>query len=263
MGSILSLADRLLARGRGYLQAGLYPQAIRTLRAALKLDLSLAQAVDAHRRLAAAHEALGQFLKARRHLYLALGLAPRSAQLHRHLAFLLESDETNGDRLKAARHYARAVKLDHGDSTLRRDFALCLASLGRKRTGLAQLRKAHALNPDDLDTLRALALQLVDMDREVEARRLLRAAAFRQNGAPAYQQVQRLVGFAIARRQQEASRRAVRLASHEPPRILPFLAPVRAAVGRLPRGTILRLDGPQTSGPHVPRPARFRNHQTN
>ena len=263
MGTNLSMAERLLAEGQHLRKSGLYPKAIKTLKTVVHFDLPASLAVEAHCALAEAYEATGRFFKARRHLHIALTLAPRTAELHYRLAVLWETDETDGDLQRAARHYAKALKLDPEDAVYCRDFGLCLVTLGKNRTGLARLRQAYDLDPDDLDTLRALALHLVDMDRDLEARRVLAAAAFRHKGSPAYQQVHRLVGFAMARRQQDASRQAVRLTSHEPPKILPFLAPVRPAADRLPRGTILRLDGPQTSSPHVPRPARYRNHQTN
>jgi tetratricopeptide (TPR) repeat protein len=266
--STLSLAQRLLDHGTARLRAGRHEAALRALRAAVRHDLPAAQLVEARVALAEAHQALGRYLHARRHLQMALAISPRRAALHHRLAMLLEIDETTGDRARAARHYAKAAKLEPKHGGYLRDHGLCLAALGKRGKALRQLRRAHETDPDDLDNLRALALLLAELDREAAARRVLRLAAFRHQNprnqsSSAYQRVCQLVGFAVLRRRQEAEQRFVRLTLDEPAVILPFSAPARPTPTRRDNGMILRFDGPSTSQPHVPRPARFRQPQTN
>lgn len=264
MSTILGLAQRLLAQAQNHRHLGRTQSAMRLLRSALRQELPAKLAEDARVLLAELYQELGDFLRARRHLQAALALAPHRADLHHRLAILLETDETTGDHSRALRHYARAVKLAPHQAACRRDYGLALIAAGKPRAGLNQLQAAFDLDPDDLENLRALALHLVELDRAAAARKLVKTAAFRFGGSPAYQQVQRLVGFAIARREQEVMRQAVSLTLEEPPVILPFLCPVRMTPTQAEEeSVILRFDGPSTSAPHVPRPARFRHRQTN
>lgn len=257
------LAKRLLDQGMARLRAGAPMAAVRALKGALRLELPAASAEEAHSALAEAYQAAGQYLFARRHLHTALAIAPGRAELHHRMALLLELDETTGDPQRAARHYAKAARLDPRNAGYRRDYGLCLAALGKPQASLKQLRLAYDLNPDDLDSLRALALLLAELDREAAARRLLKSAAFRHQHASAYQQTLQLVEFTLARRRQEAEAREVTLVLHEPPVILPFSAPPQRAPKHSTHGMVLRFDRPSTSKPHVPRPARFRQFETN
>src|SRR5207253_10871596 len=94
------------------------------------------------------------------------------------LAIALE-DDPKCDPRRADAPYRRCLELDPDHADYQCDYGLYAIRQGRVRVGLAALRRAAALAPDDPETLGRVADGLRQADKQVEAKELLRAALFR------------------------------------------------------------------------------------
>ena len=91
----------------------------------------------------------------------------------------------------AAVAFAKADELRPGDPTIKANMALAAARRGDHDTAIATLQKAAADAPQDIGTLRSLALALIDGERWSEALPVLGTAAKLLDGEP---EILRLLG---------------------------------------------------------------------
>src|SRR5262249_1550649 len=145
-------------------------------------------AEEVQSRLADIQTRQGQFTKARRHLKAALAHEPAKAEYHHRLGVSHEEDP-EADPHKALAHYSRCIKLDPSNPPSHCDFGFAALAAGRAARGLAALRKAPTLAPDDPKILGQATRGLADAGHEDEARRMVRAAMFRNPRDRRFQQI--------------------------------------------------------------------------
>ena len=179
MSTTLNLADRILDTACNLHHLGRSHDAAQLLnRLASWRDLPRDCAEEAHVRLAEIHLEFEQPKQARRHLAIALALEPECAHYHYLMAVALE-DDPKCDPRRADGPYRRCLALDPEHAEYQCDYGVYAVQQGRARAGLAALRRAAALAPDDPDMLGRVAAGMRQADRADEAKELLRAALFR------------------------------------------------------------------------------------
>ncbi len=259
MSMTLNLVDRLLIHGRNLHALGRTHDAVRAFkRLAGFRELPAEAAEEAQARLAELHLNDRRWSRARRHLTAALRACPDNARYHYLLAAATDADG-HGDAERAAGHYRRSLDLDP-------EQPVCLCALGRlalrqgrRDEGLAALKRAAELAPDDPDTLGAVAEGLALANAGDEARELLRAARFRNPRDRRFGRLWDDFQFHQLRREQELARLGTEDAEDEGPMVLPFVRPTGAAAAGLGRRTI-RHDGPApVPAPHTGQPLRLPN----
>jgi len=248
MSKTLPLVDGLLARGRRLQELGqLSAAALLFHKIAAFRSLSKDVAEELQSRLADIQLKQGRFARARRHLLAALAHEPRNADYHHRFAMALE-DDPDEDPGRAVRHYARCVKLEPKNAHFQCDYAYAALNAGMTEKGLKALRTAARLAPDDAETLSLVVRGLVSEGHDDEARRLVRAAMFRNPRDYRFKTIWQSLQFdTLFARQQERFETVDR---KEPaPTILRFPRPKRKTT----LGTkTVRMDGPATlKGPHA------------
>jgi Tfp pilus assembly protein PilF len=240
MQATLNLVDHVLALGRRYQEMGRHRDAVGVFtRLCGFRELPAAAAEEAQVRLAELHLKRRQFAKARRHLCAALRYRPESARYHFLMAAAHQADE-GGDLRRAAAHLARALRSQPDNPRCLADSGLLLLRLGRPLQGLARLRRAVELAPEDPEAVGKLAKGLRLAGQAEEARRVLRAALFRNPRAPRFR---KLWGDFQLESLRRSSRRAAE--ADGSPVILPFVRVVPAAApAAAVHATILRADAP-------------------
>lgn len=243
MSRTLNLADLLLARGRHLQQLGRSHDALTVfgqLAGLRELPADVAEETQVH--LAEIHLGRHEYARARRHLAAALVYQPDNARYHYLMATALNADE-QPDLQRAAEHYRRSLALDPHQPRCLTEFGRLALCLGQEEEGVAALRQAAELAPDDVDVLEAVAEGLCDAGASEDALRLVRTALFRHRGDAGFQRLWDGFRFRRLHEEQELSRRwATAFAAESRPMVLPFVRPDPAPQ---PQGSRrVRRDGP-------------------
>jgi Tfp pilus assembly protein PilF len=247
MSTTLNLVDRLLARGRRLRQAGRTFDALSLFhRLATFRDLPIPVAEETQLHLAELRLDGRQFRRARRHLTAALRHRPHSAHYHYLMATAVSGDG-RGDPQRAEEHYRRALDLDPNHSAYLCAYGWLALQLGRRDEGLACLRRAVELAPDDPDTLGRLVDGLCLAGQAEEAQAVLRAALFRNPRDARCRRLWSDFQFQQLRKQQTLAR-CVRDSqrAEEEPVLLPFAPPADGAPRSRKR---IRQDAPAAVPP--------------
>jgi tetratricopeptide (TPR) repeat protein len=251
MSATLSFTHHLLARGRELGRLGQTHAASRLLdRLASCRDLPKEIAEETHAHLAELHLQQGHLKKARRRLTTALAHDPENAHYHFLLAGAIVEDETC-DPDRALRHYRRCAKLDPDEPKYWCGLGLLALSVGQILEGLRALRRAHELAPDDPKILRQVAEGLGEHGHGAEAKKLLKAALFRNPRERRFRDLWSRHQFQLLCAEQRQQRSAG-VRDEGLPIILPFCRaesnPSQAADGRQ-----IRRDPPSgTPAPKLP-----------
>jgi tetratricopeptide (TPR) repeat protein len=259
MSPTLNLVDHLLALARKYQDLGQTQHALGVLtRLNGFRELPGPAAEEAQVRLAQIHLQRRRYARARRCLAAVLKHNPDRANYQFLMATACQA-ENRGDLQRAAGHYRQALELDDSQVKCLLEAGALSIRLGRTDEGLRRLRRAAELAPDDPQVIARLARGLRQCGQGDEARRVLRAALFRNPRAPRFRRLWHDHQFQQLRQEQERGRLdRQRLANRtDEPVLLPFVRPagVKAQPPALPEG--VRLDGPGTvAGPHQNWPSR-------
>jgi len=243
----LNLVDRLLHSARNLHEHGQSDAAAKLLgRLSGLSELPRDVAEETHVRLAEIDLEHDRFKQARRHLAAALAHDPDSAHYHYLMAIAVEDDpHCNPER--AAVHYRRALRLDPEHADHQCDYGLFAIRHGRTRAGLAALRRAANLAPDEPSIVGRVAEALRQAERRDEARALLRAALFRNPHDRRFRDLwnQHQFNALHADQNQGSDRYTIRT---DEPVILPFPRPKRRVQKH--GSKTIRIDAPtELSGP--------------
>jgi Tfp pilus assembly protein PilF len=251
MSRTLNLCEYLLYQGRRFWSLSIDRHALRTFsRLAVLPDLPSGIAEESHLRLAELYSRQRKFAKARRHLALALVQEPASPECH-YLLACCHAEDSRGDRKLALRHFRLSVQLDPENARYHCAAGLFAVGWGKVEQGLAWLREAAELAPDDADIIDDVVRGLQQEGYEDEAIDIARAALFRNNRDPRFQQLWNNYRFEQLRAEQQRiqKRCLVRRAVLEGTICLPFLKlTVDTPAGR----KLVRRDGPSgVRPPHL------------
>jgi tetratricopeptide (TPR) repeat protein len=260
MSTTLNLVDQLLLRGRRYQDLGRTHDARVVFGRLLGLyELPAAVAAETQARLAELELHRHKYQRARRHLTAALAYQPANAHYHHLMANALEDDD-KGDPERALEHYRQSLQADPEHAGCLSDFGLLALSLGQTAEGMAALRRAAELAPDDPRILANLVEGLSDTDQAEEAHRLLLAARFRNPHDDRFLDLWNDFQFQQLHAEQEAQRQTAATADEDEPMLLPF---VRRAEGTPlpPARKRIRHDPPAPiAPPHLPRRLSSKRH---
>lgn len=250
MSKTLNLSDCLLTMGRELQEVGRSREASRVLHRLVTFrELPKPILEEAHSRLADIHLAERQYRKARRHLTIVLLYQPSSARYYFLMAGALHHDP-KADPERAARYYQQAINLDPEEPHFHCNYGRLLLQIGRTEEGVAELRKASEIDPDNPVIIARLVEGLCLDDRADEAQTMLRAARFRNPRDRRFRKLWNDFQFTQVASETSPARA-------DDPVFLPFIR--RAALPEKPNpvaGRILRLDPPSQPAPHVPDTAR-------
>jgi tetratricopeptide (TPR) repeat protein len=252
MSITLNLVDHLLILGRRHQELGRVHDAVRVLsRLSGFRDLPGEAAEEVQVRLAELCMKRRRYAKARRHLTAALRHQPDSARYH-YLMAKAALAEDRGDMERASDHFCRSLELDESQAMCRAECGLLAVRLGRVDDGLAHLRRALELAPEDAEVIAKAVKGFRLADRADEARDVLRAALFRQPKSSRFRKLWNEFQYLQLRQRQQAHRQR-QTNVDEGPRLLPFVRPVTADAAWSGE----RHDGPAVvQPPHLSRPAR-------
>src|SRR5262249_11104742 len=178
MSTTLNLVDRLLERGRSLQALGRSHDALQALQRLTHFqELPAEVAEETQVRLAELQLQRRQFRLARRHLTAGLRHHPDNGHAHYLLATALETD-AKAAPLRALHHSRRCLELDGEQPDCLCACGLLALRLGQRDEGLAHLRRALELAPDDAETLGQVVTGLCLANEAAEARRCLLAARF-------------------------------------------------------------------------------------
>jgi len=256
MSKMLSLLDYLLLMGQRSQDLNRPRDALRFLnRLAGLRDLPADLAEEVHARIAEIQLGRRRYIRARRHLTVALHYRPECARYHYLMATAIIEDET-ADPHRALEHYRRSLEIDPEQPHCLSEFALLALSLGHAEEGLSALRKAAELEPDDPETLASVAEGLCQAEQAPEARRMLQAARFRHPRDARFTKLWNDFRFQQLHEEQEAARQSEPAASaDDDPVVLPF---VRPAPGTLASSKRVRRDSAAPlPAPRSPRSMRW------
>jgi Tfp pilus assembly protein PilF len=211
-------------------------------------ELPTEVAEETHARLAEIRLAHGQYRRARRHVAAALAYDPASPRYHHLMATALEQDEL-AEPLRAAKFYRRALRLDPEQPRCQAEYGLLALRLGDTGDGLAALRRAAELAPDDADVLGMVVEGLCGEGCAEEARGLLLAARFRNGRDVRFQRLWNDLRFRQLHEEQEAARRACPASADTEAAavVLPFVRPTASVVQGA--GRRVRRDAAETLSP--------------
>ncbi len=242
MNTTINLFEHLLDTGRRHHELGRHRDALVVLtRLSGCRDIPAEVAEEAQARLGELQLKRRKFVRARRHLTAALRHRPNEARYH-HLMGLACQEEDRGDLERAAKHFRRSLALDATNVACLVDCGLLAIRLGRSEDGLAKLREAVTLAPDDPNVTAKLVKGLRHLGKPDEARAEVRASLFRNPRDPRFRRLWNEYQFRELRRVQHARREDG--APTAEPVFLPFVA--RAANPEAPQ---VRHDGPATIAP--------------
>lgn len=249
MSTTLNLVDRLLDRARNLRRHGQNEASARVFsRLAGLRELPADVAEETHVGLAEIRLEQEQHKQARRHLAAAIAHQPNCAHYHYLMAVAVE-DDPHADPKRAGVHYRRSVALDPGEAAYQCDFGLFAVRHGNRRAGLAALRRAAAVAPDEPDTLGRIATGLREADRPDEAKALLRAALFRNPHDRRFRDLLDRHQFDLSRVAQEAPAQLWNGGAPEPI-LLPFRQPKKRV--RHASDKTIRIDAPEKfRGPKI------------
>jgi tetratricopeptide (TPR) repeat protein len=256
MSRTLNLADHLLERARRFHDLGRHfdAQHLLTRLTGLK-ELSPQLAEEALVRLAEIMLRRRRYLKARRCLAAALLHNADNARYHYLMGQAADADG-KGDAERATEHYRRSLELEPRQVCCLIACGLLAVRLGDRDEGLARLREAAELSPDEPENLRHLAVGLRRCGQAEEAEQVLRLARFRHPRDMRFAQLWNDFRFQQMRRAQQETRAAAALANDAGPVLLSY---ARRAEQQKPRplGNGLRLDpAAQLPASHLSRPVR-------
>jgi tetratricopeptide (TPR) repeat protein len=255
----LNLVDHLLARGRRMHALGQLRTATRTLRKLAAFEsLPASRLEEVHAELAQLRIAQQQFAKARRHLGILLTRNPGEATYHHQMALAHDLDK-EANPATALSHYRWSLEIDPRQPQVLCNFGLlAIALVDDEEEGIAALRRAAELAPDDLEILGKVTEGLCQADLEQEAAQILRAALFRNSKDKRFRQLWLRFQFQRIHREQEAERRRLNTADNERPMILSFPADRTRSLSPAVHRKRSRQDSSSTPPPpHCPRPARM------
>jgi tetratricopeptide (TPR) repeat protein len=257
MSRTLNFCEHLLSEGRKYHSLGVDDRAERILtKLARCREIPAYVAEESQSLLAEILLQQGKFAKVRRHLTAALAHDRSNACYHHMMAVALEEDPS-GDRDRALSHYRRCIQLEPEEPVYHCDAGMFAVKQGAIDEGLAYLRRAVELAPDDVDIVADVVHGLQEAAHHDEARQIARAALFHNNHDPSFRRLWNDVRFQELHNQQQrtAKERLVRAAVAEDRICLPFeRLTVETPEGR----KLLRRDGPsRPPAPHWPRIARL------
>lgn len=244
--SLLNMGRNLQALGQGHAAARL----LRRLSSFRDLPSDLAG--ETHLRLAEMHLDRAEYKRARRQLTALLALEPNSAHAHYLMAeAALEDDARNPNR--ALFHYRHCTRLDPDNA----EYWCALGRLrlyqGDRAAGLAALRRAERLAPDDVDILSQVALGLRSEGEIEEAERVLRRALFRNPRDNRFRALWTEHQFDVLSESQEELSERWDLPKRNRPVLLPFVHPVASDRPAHVDGKLIRRDPPSgTPGPKGP-----------
>jgi tetratricopeptide (TPR) repeat protein len=256
MSATLNLIDRLLTMGRNLHELQRTREALAVLgRLAAFESLPADVAEETQVRLAEIHLHRRRHKRARRHLTVALLYRPDCARYHFLMASALDV-KADGNLDRAADHYRKSLEFDPQQPNCLALYGLLDLRRGNVVDGLAKLRKAAELSPDDPAIVGKLVKGLRLAERFDEALTVLRAARFRNPRGGRFTRMYNDCMFRWLRRRQRVERRSL---PHEEPVVLPFLRVTAETQPAVNTGTIVRIDpAAPPSGPHTPhRPARW------
>lgn len=260
MSRTLNMVDRLLTMGRNLQSVGREQDALEVLgRLAGFGELPAAVSEETEVRLAEIYLQRGKYRRARRHLTAVLIQRPNSARYHYLMATALGGDEKANPQ-QAASHYRKSLDLDPNQPRCLREFGLLAIRIGQVDEGLVCLRRAVELAPNDPAAVQDLASGLQQVDRPDEARKMLRAALFRNARDSRFQKLWNDFQFQQLHEEQEASRKAavLRLFGEDGPTLLPFVRPAVDPNAAPKSQKRIRRDRPSPlPPPHLPGPARL------
>jgi Tfp pilus assembly protein PilF len=254
MSTTLNLVDRLLRRGRSLQAMGRSHDALQALQRLTHFqELPSEVAEETQVRLAELQLQRRQFRLARRHLTTVLRHHPDNGHAHYLLATALETDD-KADPRRALSHYRRCLELDGEPADCLCACGLLALRLGQRREGLAHLRRALELAPDDPETVDQVVKGLCLANEADEARRCLLAARFRNPHDARFVRLWNDFQFQRLRKQQATAAGRRQAEGEEAGAVLlPFVRPGGPRLGRKK----VRQDGPSPlPGPHVPPGAR-------
>ena len=231
MSKTLNLVEHMLAMGRKYQELGLRLDALRVLgKLSGFRELPGAVAEEAQARLAEIQIKRRKYQRARRHLTAALRHRPNEARYH-YLMGLACLAEGRGDLNRADEHLRRSLALDETQVQCLVEAGLLAIRLGRADEGLAWLRAAAGRAPDDAAIVAKLVKGLRQSGKGDEARRVLRAALFRNARVPRFRRLWREFQFQQLRQEQQRQRldREGLADREDEPVLLPFVAPPAGA----------------------------------
>jgi tetratricopeptide (TPR) repeat protein len=253
MGRMLNMLEAVITRARHLQDLGQTQSALSLLRRhASQPELPKSAAAEAHHLMGKLCLNLQQHRQARKHLTAAIRLRPNDAAANHLMAHAIDQDPEM-DAQSAARYYRRAVELNPNDSKLLADTGLFHVEMGRLEKGLALLRQAVELAPDDLDVLQSLLAALGELDRFDEAWNELNKARFRHFRDPHFLKLVSDLEFAESRHRQRDSKPVSKPASAA---VVPFLRVITDDGTSTPATRFRRRDEGSASRPHLGRSAR-------
>jgi tetratricopeptide (TPR) repeat protein len=251
----LNLVEHLLSTGRRLQELGRIGDALRVLkRLASFRQLPEEAAEETQVRLGELHLKRRRFRLARRHLTAALRHQPDEARYHQLMAVSCLA-EGRGDLKRAAEHYRRALELDPDCPAYLVGHGLLAIQLGQTDEGLASLSRAAELAPEDPEVIGKLARGLCQAGQADEARKVLRAALFRNPRQQRFRRLWEEFQFQQLRQQQQLERlnRARLAGEDEEPVLLPFVRPEGDDTDTEGGSRRTRRDGPaRLPSPHLP-----------
>lgn len=258
MSRTLNLARQLLARSRTFQKLGREQDALGILgKLAGFRELPGDVAEETQACLAELHLRRKRFVKARRHLTAALVHKPNNARYHYLIAQALDTAD-KGDTERAAEHYRRALELDPQQPRCLADFGLLSLRLGQIEEGLKCLCRAVEMAPGDQELVQKLADGLHQVDRDDEARSVLRAALFRNPRDPRFRKLWNGFQFQRLREQQQAERASEQeLLNGDGRQLLPFVRPATESREIVGCKIVRRDQASPTPPPHLPSPNRY------
>lgn len=254
MSTTLNFADHLLSFGSKLQDMGRKQDAMRVLgRLSRMRDLPSRIVHESRRRLGELYMDSQRFPEARKHLRVALATEPEDCETHYLMAQSHEMDE-RGDAHKALAHYRQALAADGDQPYCLADYGRLALDHGKTEKGLAALRKAAELAPDDAEILGQLVNALVECDQLDEARRVARNALFGHSRDAGFRKVWSDLQFQELRLSQQrfTTNRASKHTND--PVILPYLGVTKDEPATPVGSKIIRHDGPSLPRPpHAPR----------
>lgn len=261
MSRTLNLVDRLAERGRQLQKLGRTEAALNILgRLARFRRLPAVLAAETESRLGEMHLRRGEHEKACHHFNAAVRNDPTSSRYHHLFATALEVNEET-DPSCALEHYRQSLALDPNQPRCLCDFGLLAVCLDQIDEGVAALRRAAELAPDDPEVIGAVADGVREGGSGAEARKILLAALFRNARDTRFRKLWNDFRFQQLLDQQETERQqsGKPFADGTRRRILPFIRLVDGPDKTMVGGTTLRRDVPSAPPPpHRSQSARAR-----
>jgi len=256
MDTTFNLIALLLARARRCQEQGRLREAAQLLsRLASFRELPAEVAEEIQWRLAEVQLKRRKYERARRHVNAALAHNPRSAR-YLHLMGAAFATGEGSDLQRSLDCYRKALEVEPDQVECLCECGLLEVREGDTEEGLARLRKAVELAPDDASVLAKLAKGLRLAERSDEARAALQAALFRQPRNPRFRKLWTEYQFRQLRRRQEHERlaRIDGRRTTQGPIILQFVRPAESPAPERSAGVPAQDDGPES----VPTPQRPR-----